>query len=87
MKETGTAHWNSPNQDATNISGFTGIPSAYRLYNGTFIDDGGCKGYWWSSSEFDTTNAWLRYLSCSIGGAMRGSHYKKYGFSVRCLKD
>jgi hypothetical protein len=30
MKETGLAHWKSPNEDATNSSGFTGLPGGYR---------------------------------------------------------
>ena len=40
MKETGTEHWNSPNTDASNESGFTARPGGYRGYNGTFYNVG-----------------------------------------------
>ena len=36
LKETGTAHWISPNTGATNESGFTALPSGNRFYDGTF---------------------------------------------------
>jgi uncharacterized protein (TIGR02145 family) len=34
LKETGTSHWIHPNQDATNISGFTALPGGYRYGGG-----------------------------------------------------
>ena len=48
-KETGTTHWTSPNADATNSSGFKGLPRGNRE-GGSFIDIGN-RGYWWSSTE------------------------------------
>jgi len=36
LKETGTAHWQSPNTGATNSFGFTGLPGGARLANGSF---------------------------------------------------
>jgi uncharacterized protein (TIGR02145 family) len=86
MKATGTALWLSPNQGATNSSGFTGLPGGYRYYNGTFLSIGNV-GFWWSSSEYDTTNAWSRYLSSNSGIAYRNNINKVDGFSVRCLRD
>jgi uncharacterized protein (TIGR02145 family) len=86
MKETGTAHWNSPNTDATNSSGFTGLPGGYRSLNGTF-NDIGTNGDWWSSSEDGATYAWYRNLYYSNGDAYRSYSDKKDGFSVRCLRD
>ena len=86
MKETGTAHWQSPNQDATNSSGFTGLPGGCRNNDGTF-DGIGDGGNWWSSSENFTTFAWYRYLNYSAGFASRYVSNKEFGFSVRCLRD
>jgi uncharacterized protein (TIGR02145 family) len=84
MKETGTAHWISPNNGATNSSGFTGLPGGYRFYDATFFYSG-TYGFWWSWSEYDTTNAWLHALYYDYGRVDRSYDNKRYGFSVRCL--
>ena len=36
LKEAGTAHWNSPNTGATNVSGFTALPAGFRYIGGDF---------------------------------------------------
>ena len=86
MKESGKKHWNSPNQDATNSSGFTGLPGGCRVNDGAF-DGIGSYGFWWSSSEDDTADAWYRYLNSNFGNAYRNYSYETVGFSVRCLRD
>ncbi len=86
MKFTGTSLWFSPNTEATNSSGFTGLPGGYRYFYGSFLNLG-FYGYWWSSSERDTTYAWNRALDYYNGSATRNYHSKKIGFSVRCLRD
>jgi uncharacterized protein (TIGR02145 family) len=86
MKSTGTQYWQSPNTDATNESGFSGLPGDYRDISGSF-GDGGIEGYWWSSTEYDTGSAWDRSLHHNSDNAWRIFHLKTNGFSVRCLKD
>ena len=86
MKATGTSLWSSPNKDATNRRGFTGLPGGYRTNFGTFYYIGGL-GNWWSSSELITNDAWTRFLYYNNGNANRNNFSKTYGFSVRCLKD
>ena len=86
MKETGTAHWNTPNAEATNTSGFEGLPGGFR-YNGGTFGSIGVYGYWWSSSELSTTLAWTRYLNYYYGSAFSSGSTKDDGFSVRCLRD
>jgi len=86
MKETGTAHWLSPNEGATNSSGFTGLPGGYRYLDGRFINKGNSGG-WWVATEDNTTNARNRYLDYYGGTLDKGSNYKTDGFSVRCIKD
>lgn len=87
MKETGTAHWQSPNTAATNSSGFTGLPGGGRSsYDGSFIAIGS-NGLWWSSSERNSASAWYRnvgYAGADVGIAFES---KGLGLSVRCLKN
>ena len=86
MKSTGTQYWLSPNTDATNESGFSGLPGGRRVSNGSF-NAIGYNGYWWSSTEFDTFSAWYRVLSCDNGAVGRSGANKVNGYSVRCLRD
>ena len=86
MKETGTAHWNSPNTGATNSSGFAGLPGGYRNLNGSFNDIGN-YGLWWSSTESNTSDAWGLGLDYVNGSSNRGNFNRRFGFSVRCLRD
>jgi uncharacterized protein (TIGR02145 family) len=84
MKEVGTASWNSPNIEATNVSLFTGLPGG-QLYG---AHDGISKGgYWWSSTEKNADDAWIRYVNYDHGSAGRSNYGKGIGVSVRCLKD
>jgi uncharacterized protein (TIGR02145 family) len=90
MKATGTLQagiglWQSPNTDATNESGFSGITAGFRGPNGTFYFVG--FGYWWSLSEDATISAWQRGLYYDNGSAGRGNGYKREGSLVRCVKD
>lgn len=86
MKETGTTHWLTPNIDATNSSGFTGLPGGYRYYNGKFFDME-ASGNWWSTSAPTTTDAWAYGLSFESGEVGTDGAYNRSGFSVRCIRD
>jgi uncharacterized protein (TIGR02145 family) len=87
LKETGTIHWNSPNADATNETGFKALPGGNRNDNGLF-DGIGYSGFWWSATETGAANVWFRDLGYDGGGIGRnGLGNKEYGFSVRCLRD
>ena len=83
MKEEGTSHWNSPNEGATNESGFTALPSGLRRgHNGSYLELGS-DAYFYTSS----ISNWYRNISYWDGDVNRhdGHHYN--GMSVRCLKD
>jgi len=86
LKEAGYSHWLSPNTGADNESGFTALPGGNRSYNGVFMNFG-TDGHWWSSSEYDTYDAWSVYMvhNYSFFGRFRGP--KNYAFSIRCLKN
>jgi uncharacterized protein (TIGR02145 family) len=86
MKSTGTSLWNTPNTEATNTSGFTGLPGGGRFRNGAFGAIG-YSGFWWSSTEPTTTAGWARTLYYSDGVARSTNDRKENGLSVRCLRD
>ena len=86
LKEVGTTSWKSPNTDATNTSLFTGLPGGSRSNNGNY-DFIGFTGFWWSSTENETDDAWYRYLNDDGGYADRYNKVKGIGLSVRCLRD
>ena len=86
LKEAGITHWTTPNAGATNETGFTALPGGLRSYNGayTFV---GSNGFWWSSSEYSSTNALDRDMDYRFIGFFWNYNLKSYGFSVRCLRD
>jgi len=86
LKEEGTTHWNSPNTDATNVSGFTALPGGYRYSIGSYYSMG-YSGYFWSSTEHGSSDAWDRRLGYDSSGVDRGGDDKLDGFSVRCIRD
>jgi uncharacterized protein (TIGR02145 family) len=86
MKETGTVHWDAPNTDADNSSGFTGLPGGNRLITGSYANLG-VIGMWWTSTESNANNAWRRYLHYANSSVARQNLDKKNAFSIRCTRD
>lgn len=84
LKETGTAHWDIPNEGATNESGFTALPGGGLDFD---YDDGGTfytigdRGYWWSASAL----LWYVFSNWSSVGIDNAGI--DCGFSVRCVRD
>jgi hypothetical protein len=98
LKETGTDHWESPNEGATNESGFTAIAS------------GAAMDPWWTGDEcnfwsttvikrnfYPSSGTWdygIVYWNILCNGAEIDKYLDKYkkvgpsgGFSVRCVKN
>ena len=86
MKEANTAHWKSPNTGATNSSDFTALPGGLLNIYGPFYGLGE-DGIWWSSTDYDVSNAWNCQLVSYNAELSRKYSNKKYGFSVRCVRD
>ncbi|MFC2131087.1 FISUMP domain-containing protein [Bacteroidota bacterium] len=87
LKEAGTAHWQSPNDGATNETGFTALPGGGRGYeDGSYLLFGRF-GYWWTSSEYDDSVAWYRIMTDFHPKVSRLRLSKNLGFSVRLIKD
>jgi uncharacterized protein (TIGR02145 family) len=63
----------------TNNSGWSGLPGGY---SGAYL---GSYGFWWSSSEYDSSNAWHRALFIGSSSTYRNGRPKSIGMSVRCL--
>jgi uncharacterized protein (TIGR02145 family) len=81
-----TTNWITPNIGAANSSGFTALPGGYRYVVGTY---GGIEtiGYWWSSKEGYSGHAWYRGLYYDSSDVGRYDNDKRFGFSVRCVRD
>ena len=87
LKETDTTHWESPNYGATNESGFTALPGGVRYNSGGFnwLYE---HGYWWTSTEINSSLAWFWRLDYSGSNDERMNFYNKNaGLSVRCIMD
>jgi uncharacterized protein (TIGR02145 family) len=86
LKEAGTEHWYSPNAGATNETGFTALPGGFRAALGSFdfIKSG---GFWWSSTEGSATEAHGRAMYADGRDVWLDYGSKKFGASVRCIKD
>jgi uncharacterized protein (TIGR02145 family) len=80
-----TTAWNAPNTGATNSSGFAGLPGGYS-YFGSFENIGNLGG-WWSSNEFISSTAGVRFLSFNNSDVGRDINPKNLGYSVRCVRD
>ena len=86
MKETGTLHWNVPNEGATNESGFTGLPGGLRMTVPAFSGMGN-SGTWWSSTEESSTFVYDRGLTYLGFFVNVGTFIKPMGLSARCVND
>ena len=93
LKESGTAHWNSPNTGATNSTGFTALPGGNIFVNslGQGVESINYFGYWWSSTEYESGtpgSCWIVLMDYQTSTAdNRGVRSKRNGNSVRCIKD
>ena len=87
-REIGTTHWTSPNTGATNENGLTILPSGFRWYNGTFVMLGN-ECWMWTSTVYSSApeTCWSFYINYNSTTASLSNNNKKYGFTVRCIKD
>ena len=86
MKETGTAHWNSPNSGATDEIHLSVLPGGFRYNVGKFFGMGDFA-YFWSFTENMHNTAWSRYILYNGSSVYRYDSSKQHGLSVRCVKD
>ena len=82
--------WNDGNLENNpefGTSGFNLLPGGYRNYYDGYYYYMGLGGYFWSSTESSSSNAWSRLLHFNYSGILRYVYNKKSGFSVRCVRD
>ena len=73
-------------QSLNNDSGFNAFPEGYRFTNGSFYDEGD-NAIFWSSTEDDTNYPWSRNLKFNSSYLGRYYYDKRFGFSVRFVRD
>jgi len=92
MKEAGLVHWETPNEGATNSSGYKALPGGIRGGTDGTFNRLGRISYWWSLTEIYTpNNTHARSYGVEYNNTSVNQSYsygdKRSGFSVRCVKD
>lgn len=89
LKENGLTHWNEPNTDATNETGFTSLPAGWRSpWGGSdSYNRLGQIGDFWTSTEASATLGTCFMLDSDMGALTYSGLNKAFGLSIRCLKD
>jgi uncharacterized protein (TIGR02145 family) len=89
LKESGTAHWNSPNTSATNSSGLTAVGGGFRGPDGIYYDLGRHGSYW--GTENNSQDPYCVYIYCNLASVvMEVSPIDKtsgIAFAVRYVKN
>ena len=80
-KTTGVTKWASPNSDASNESGFAGLPGGIRADDGSFLYVG-TWGIWWNATADGCPTLYSYNKTMDIVNSD-----KKHGQSVRCIRD
>lgn len=88
LKESGTNHWNVPNSDATNESGFSALPGGWRINLGNYFDIN-VKAYFWTSTPLSVMPSYVysNVLCTDSTNVVSLATIKQNGLSVRCVKD
>jgi uncharacterized protein (TIGR02145 family) len=85
MKEIGYSHWNYPNTNADNSSGFTAKGAGIRQIDGTF-DSIKISNFWWSLFDWGGIIGG-RYINYDSDALLDCYISYNQGASVRCLLD
>jgi uncharacterized protein (TIGR02145 family) len=85
LKEAGTGHWLSPNEGATNESGFTALPGGGGGGSGSYYDLTS-SGEWWIADVI-RNEVWFVVIYFNSRYIYKNDGTKNRGHSVRCLKN
>jgi uncharacterized protein (TIGR02145 family) len=84
-----TSGWDSNEEksgNGTDAFAFSALPAGVRLYDGGYGSDG-LQADFWSSTEFNSQDAYALYLLYNLDEATLIDNNKDFGLSVRCLKN
>jgi uncharacterized protein (TIGR02145 family) len=81
-----TSGWNEDG-NGTNESAFSALPGGSGGSDGSFFDNAGGLGHWWSATEHDAFGAWYRVMGYGHGVVFRVHDDKTNLISVRCVQD
>lgn len=75
------------NGNGSNSSDFSALPAGLRDASSGEFFNAGIDAIWWTATEEDLYNAWLRNLYYYYNSIYRVPELKNNGFSVRCARD
>jgi uncharacterized protein (TIGR02145 family) len=75
-----------PNKMTNNSIEFNALFGGF-LYDRGIFQNKGSSAYFWTSSESGNNRAWGQKLDYNKSNIYHFSYYKKFGLSVRCIKD
>ncbi len=83
--------WLTPNEGASNSSGFSALPSGAFSHNmnGGFMEFLSINnyGYYWSSTSINAESSYYRVLTYNSQSIIRNYYSKLSEYSVRCVRD
>ncbi|MBL7956534.1 MAG: fibrobacter succinogenes major paralogous domain-containing protein [Flavobacteriales bacterium] len=86
LRSTDSQYWNDASS-ATNTSGFSGQPGGLRESDGDFVGMS-TEAFWWTATANGSSTAWYRQVDQSSISVYRGGNEsRRYGRSIRCLRD
>jgi uncharacterized protein (TIGR02145 family) len=73
--------------NGTDKFGFSAMPGGSGLHSGSFRDDAGVRGFWWSATASGIRRI-TREMTCGESG-VKSDPYEaaSYRFSLRCVRD
>ena len=87
LKEAGLTHWNNPNTDADDSSGFTALGGGiYSQDTGTYNDLKNI-GYFWTADAFSSIEAYCVLMQYNSGATMMTTTRKLNYCSVRLIRN
>lgn len=87
LKSAGQDYWKSPNNGATNESGFSALGAGFREIDATFQALGYTAYFWSSTAPAESFFAKSFVLGNEMKGCAITEAHKRTGFPVRCIME